>query len=390
MLRLKQYYIAKVKSSLQLSDGIPFRSMQSIDKTLVVHATNVTGLGATQVVRSILDALDSRSDQWTRIRCYLPAKGPLSAWVPQRKEIEVSYYRRRLPKSLSRVIECVLPRLMFDLGDALFVLGDVPLRSKLPQVVFIHQAHLMRPEVCPHAKRSFASSVMRRLVSLNSGFASQVVVQTQAMLAGIAASYRKFQGKVSVVGQPVPNWFNFKPEFPLGDKSKRKGLRLFYPAAFYPHKNHEIFKKLAQHDDASDVLESCVLTITEEEFGIVAPWVQCVGRLGPKACLAAYADTDVLVFPSLNESYGLPLIEAMSLGLPIVVANLPYAKAVCGDEGIYFDPTSEDSLMEALRLVKDKLSRGWQPDWNRQLSVLPHTWNEVVDRMLYSIESPLF
>ena len=53
-----------------------------------------------------------------------------------------------------------------------------------------------------------------------------------------------------------------------------------------------------------------------------------------------YREHDVFVFPSLIESYGHPLVEAMACGLPVVASRIPASVEVCGDAAVYFDPAS--------------------------------------------------
>src|SRR5262249_10316413 len=49
-----------------------------------------------------------------------------------------------------------------------------------------------------------------------------------------------------------------------------------------------------------------------------------------------YRSADVFVFPSYTESFGHPLIEAMASGLPVVSADAPVNREICGDAAIYF------------------------------------------------------
>jgi len=96
----------------------------------------------------------------------------------------------------------------------------------------------------------------------------------------------------------------------------------------------------------------------------------------------AYADTDALLFLSLTESYGFPLIEAMFIGLPIICPNLPYARALCGDQAIYFEASDIQSLRHACLELKTRLLNGWQPDWRAQINGLPQDWDSVATQML--------
>lgn len=61
------------------------------------------------------------------------------------------------------------------------------------------------------------------------------------------------------------------------------------------------------------------------------------GVLAYQALLSLYKSMRALLFPSFIESFGLPLIEAASAGIPIVVSDLPYSRDVIGEyEGVSF------------------------------------------------------
>ncbi|MFA6105487.1 MAG: glycosyltransferase family 1 protein [Patescibacteria group bacterium] len=61
-----------------------------------------------------------------------------------------------------------------------------------------------------------------------------------------------------------------------------------------------------------------------------------------------YAHSQLLVYPSLHEGFGLPPLEAMSAGIPVVTSKSSCLPEVLGDAAIYFDPTNENELVTAL------------------------------------------
>ena len=58
-----------------------------------------------------------------------------------------------------------------------------------------------------------------------------------------------------------------------------------------------------------------------------------------------------LAYPSLYEGFGLPPLEAMATGTPVVVSDIPATREVCGDGAIYADPTDCHSFASAIKTV---------------------------------------
>jgi len=67
-----------------------------------------------------------------------------------------------------------------------------------------------------------------------------------------------------------------------------------------------------------------------------------------------YARSSLLAFPSLDEGFGIPILEAMAWGLPVVASNCSSLPEVCGDAALLVDPTNTDALSAAMRtLIED-------------------------------------
>ncbi|MGB3309794.1 MAG: glycosyltransferase family 1 protein [Nodosilinea sp.] len=71
-----------------------------------------------------------------------------------------------------------------------------------------------------------------------------------------------------------------------------------------------------------------------------------------------YSQADVFAYPSLYEGFGLPVLEAMTLGCPVVTANTSSLPEVAGDAALLIDPTSVEELTEALwQVIADRTLR---------------------------------
>ena len=251
-----------------------------------------------------------------------------------------------------------------------------------------HQPNLISPLVDKNAGISFKFKIARLLFRYNLKFVKKMVVQTSVMQQHLEQSYPELIDRIVVIPQPAPQseYLSAKTVHDKTHFDSQTKLTLFYPAAGYPHKNHQIFNGMEKNPEATRLIKEICITLEQSEVQHFPPWINNLGRLSLQQCGEYYQNVDALFFPSLTESYGLPLIEAMVCGLPIVCADLPYAHCVCGEQAIYFDPEDPDSALAALNLLCEKLALGWQPDWSSQLSKLPESWNDVVLQFLKLFE----
>jgi len=86
--------------------------------------------------------------------------------------------------------------------------------------------------------------------------------------------------------------------------------------------------------------------------------VHAAGRFERRDLAALFAGAIGLVFPSLEEGFGLPPLEAMALDTPAAVSNRPPMNEICGEAALRFDPTDEVAMAEAIcRLESDEALR---------------------------------
>jgi glycosyltransferase involved in cell wall biosynthesis len=346
-----------------------------------VHLTNVVGAGATRLLESLLPALESQG-QVHITEIHLPDRGSLAQYSAHEPGTRTAVYHRLLPNALSRLLECIWLGSKFNGQTPLLVLGDLPLACRAPQTVFVQTPHLAARTRPLWRLDGIKFAVARWVFRRNATRAQAFIVQTAVMQKSLIHAHPTLAGRVHVVAQPVPQWLLVS-----GLRRHRRAraadspLSLVYPAALYPHKNHRV---LAGVDATTDwPVELVTLTIAAERSPVPgAGWLHCAGFLTPEGILGLYRNADALLFLSTDESYGFPMVEAMFVGLPIVCPELPYARTLCGDEAIYFDPASAASLQAAVVELHRKLRSGWWPDWSEQLRPIPGDWASVARAML--------
>jgi glycosyltransferase involved in cell wall biosynthesis len=151
--------------------------------------------------------------------------------------------------------------------------------------------------------------------------------------------------------------------FYSGDPGQRPeaapdGPFLLYPASPLPAKNHEMlleaFSRVAR--DLPDLRLVLVGPLTHNwervraaavEHG-VADRTDILGHVSLRELVWLYEKARALVFPSLFEGFGIPVLEAMALGCPVAASNATSVPEVAGDACILFDPTDTAQIAGAI------------------------------------------
>ncbi len=125
-----------------------------------------------------------------------------------------------------------------------------------------------------------------------------------------------------------------------------------------PRKNHRVFLEAAA--SVRERLRGRTLLLvgsrthpmgsyeeTAKSFGL-SEQVCCPGRLAREDLRLLYSYADVFVFPSLYEGFGMPVLEAMACGAPIITSKTTALGEVAGDAALLIDPAKASELAEAM------------------------------------------
>jgi glycosyltransferase involved in cell wall biosynthesis len=117
--------------------------------------------------------------------------------------------------------------------------------------------------------------------------------------------------------------------------------------------------------------------------------VHFLGRVAHDQLAALYRGAALFVLPSRLETFGLPLVEAMACGAPVVTSDLPICREICEDAALYFaaedlndlashmQTTLEDSDL-AQRMIERGLRRAADFSWNEAARKLVDVFEDVV------------
>lgn len=131
-----------------------------------------------------------------------------------------------------------------------------------------------------------------------------------------------------------------------------------------PRKNHRVLLEACERK--RDLLRGRRLIAVgnaEHRFGDIratarrlglADLVVCAGRCSVPELRSLYSHAELFVFPSLYEGFGMPILEAMACGAPVITSSTTALPEVAGDAALLVDPQDAEALAEAMtRVIQD-------------------------------------
>ncbi len=257
-------------------------------------------------------------------------------------------------------VQAILPiRLVVD--KASLLLSPVPegmLAPVVPQVVtLLDIIPVLFPKEYPQAQyyaRYFLPAVLRR--------SEGVITISENTKRDIIAHYGIKPERVHVI-LPGCDRSGYRLGIDPEGVKRKYGLAdyFLYVGNLFPHKNLKrllrafalIAGRLPHHLVIGGWKDPRYFEALEDEVKALrlAERVSFLNYIPPDELPALYSGATVFVLPSLYEGFGLPLLEAMACGCPVVVSNAASQPEVCGDAAYYVDPHDIESIAEGISKV---------------------------------------
>lgn len=196
--------------------------------------------------------------------------------------------------------------------------------------------------------------------------ADAFVVQTETAGRGLADRVKLQPSTIHVVPNAIAPWYlELQPE--RFDKNRHdkssEHLQVFYFAAAYSHKRHDMIPDVAvemQRQGKSDF--EFLVTLPEDDpltlemfnkarrLG-VSEKINNIGPVPVTRGIELYHSSDICFVPSILETFSATYIESMATLTPMVVADLGFAKEICGTAACYFSPCDPADAAEKILQV---------------------------------------
>ncbi|MGH9789100.1 MAG: glycosyltransferase family 4 protein [Candidatus Acidiferrales bacterium] len=182
-------------------------------------------------------------------------------------------------------------------------------------------------------------------------------------------------------------------------------IRLLFPTYYTDHKNFatalEALRLLRQRRGARFRLVTTADPRWELARSTTATWkhdltlleelsrqgaVEVVGLLPHDKLLALYRECHVMCYPTLTESFGLPLLEALHAGLPVVASDIAVNHELARDAAVYFDPLDPAQLAARIEEVADNADLRAALQERGRRYAMEFSWARHTDRLIHRLE----
>ncbi len=227
--------------------------------------------------------------------------------------------------------------------------------------------------------------------------ARRVITVSEYSAGDIASLYGLPRNRIAVIPNGVSEDFR-----PTGDERSLAAIRqrfglatdrfILFVGGADPRKNHRaLLKAYALRSDRFREHSLLLVGDVRHRFGDMQQTakmlglerqVVCTGRLSIDDVRLLYSHADLFVFPSIYEGFGMPVLEAMACGAPVITSNRTALPEVAGDAALLVNPEDAEELATAMvKVLEDRTLRATlrEKGFNRARQF---TWEEAARRTL--------
>lgn len=248
--------------------------------------------------------------------------------------------------------QAVLPR--YTRGGLLSLCNTGPVLTR-KQIVCIHDANTRE---CPASYSRAFRALYRTLLPALGVTARKIATVSQHSADQLVAYGIAKRRKIIVAPDGYEHALRWTPKHSAATRAAAGPGTIVLIGSLAPHKNVQLIVGIADRLAAKGMKVAMAGLADSRVFAASQPAaassnIVWLGRLSDDELAALLEDSLCLAFPSLAEGFGLPVVEAMALGCPVVVSNRASLPEICGDAALYASPADPDAWLDSFARLHD-------------------------------------
>lgn len=330
---------------------------------ILINISNNLGGGGLQVARSFVQACRTRPENEYHVAVRRSLADPVGVTDFSESFMHVHIVPDAKFHMLGRLLSSLEVKIRPDVVFSVF--GPSYWRSSAPQVMGFAIPHYIYPESPYWNTISFAQrikiSLKKRLHLLYlKRDADALICETEDATRRIEKLLRSPGKKYYTVSNTFGQQFSAPEKPPFSGRLPVKSGNDFWfltLSKYYPHKNIEIIKDVLEILFQKEILNlHFILTISQAEYEAAFPvryrtHVHTTGPVAMQECPSLYEHCDAVFLPTLLECFSANYPEAMISRKPILTSDLGFAKNICRDAALYFDPLCAKEIAKKVEAV---------------------------------------
>ncbi len=270
-------------------------------------------------------------------------------------------------------------------------------RLKVPTVTTVHDlVFLKHPQTLPSLIIKTQTRRLRRVIK----FADHIIADSMSTKNDLVKTYQFNPDRISVIYLAHANYFKPQPKTEIDRVKTKYRLSSTYLLSLNTQEPRKNLQKIIEAFKAylvaypNTTLELVLVgrhgwgqKLTQDH-----PKIKLLGFVPDQDLPALYSGAQAFIYPSLYEGFGLPVLEAMACGAPVITSNLSSLPEVAGEAGILINPQNVFELRDAIQkaltrhdfLSQQSLQQANHFSWQKTARQTMSVYEKIIKNYLFA------
>lgn len=263
--------------------------------------------------------------------------------------------------ALPRILSKIKPDILHCTSNTAPILCNIPLIITLHDIIFLEKQQNTNKSLYQNFGRLYRKLIVPRVIHKS----KKIITVSDFERENICRKTNISPAQVITIYNGYNQRFHYIPDYKKVTTNyiKRDRYILFFGNTD-PKKNtsraikaYALYLEKSKHKHPILILDLSLSIVEQilkdENIEHIKPFVNCPGYIKNSDLPYIYNGASVFIYPSLRESFGLPILESMGCETPVIVSNTSAIPEIAGDGALYINPYDERDIADKLLLIEN-------------------------------------